>query len=181
MPAIVIPVMSVHTIQRKYHCELLQRTLEWLTQFRNTGETRLVTLYQLNALFEEQTKSKGFQYDAYLKKWQTAPKTTIDNFVRRTNSFSSYIQGVLSCTGIKQTTKHTRSSSCVLSFWTRCVPVSMPQSLWHQAEQLLLQRAPRSHSSVTVVVNGDGKLSIVIGNASGSMWSMFFAVLRDDS
>lgn len=137
---VCFPVMTAHTIHPKYHCELMQRTFQWLQQF-SEGEPRLVTWYQLAALFEEQTGTKGFQYDTYLKHWHTAPLDTRDDMARRTGLFSSYVQGLPSCHGITKVTRHARSASCILSFWTRCIPVQMTQELWQHAEQVLLQKA----------------------------------------
>lgn len=137
---IELPVMTIHSVPFKYQCDSLQTVLRWLEQF-GQGECRLISWYQMNFWFEHQTGPKGVEYDLQTKRWYTSPANTLTDFPKRTGQLSSYIQGLWAAHSLKQTTFHSRSSSCVLTFWTRCVPVRLASSDWTNMEQAWMSKA----------------------------------------
>eukprot|EP00438_Fugacium_kawagutii_P015309 Skav221898 [mRNA] locus=scaffold1395:773311:777817:+ [translate_table: standard] len=138
---VMLPTMTVRSIPTKYHCDRLQVILQWLTQF-GTGDCKLISWYQMNFWFEHQTQCKGVEYDQKIHQWFSSPSATRTDFPKRTGQLSAFVQGLWAAHGLKQTTFHARSSSCVLTFWTRCVPVKVPTTLWHNMEQEWLRKVP---------------------------------------
>eukprot|EP00438_Fugacium_kawagutii_P010543 Skav214540 [mRNA] locus=scaffold410:589070:596873:+ [translate_table: standard] len=136
-----LPIMTVRSVPQKYQCDSLKTVLQWLQQFQGDGTCRLISWYQLNFWFEFQTGSRGVEYDQKTKQWYTAAKTTAADFPRRSSQLSAYIQGMWVSHSLPRSTFHARSSSCVLTFWTRCVPVRVPEQTWLAMEQSWLKRA----------------------------------------
>eukprot|EP00438_Fugacium_kawagutii_P025589 Skav236357 [mRNA] locus=scaffold2008:85884:86630:- [translate_table: standard] len=137
-----LPAMTVHTIRRSFHCDTLRTVLDWLQQF-GTGECKLISWYQLNFWYEHQTGSRGVEHDGRTHRWHTKAPTSTADFPRRSSQLSAYIQGMWAAHGLRIPTFHARSSSCILTFWTRCVPVRIPVTLWTQMEQTMLRIVPQ--------------------------------------
>eukprot|EP00438_Fugacium_kawagutii_P018202 Skav230724 [mRNA] locus=scaffold401:82641:87275:- [translate_table: standard] len=141
---IAFPHMTVHTVPRKYHCDMLKPTLQSLAQLTSpNGTVRCVSWIQLNVMYERFTASKGVKYITKDKQWASALAHTQDDALERTSSLSAYVQGMWSCHGLRKGSAiaHLRSSSSILTYWTRCVPVRMDAHQWQQAEEMLREKS----------------------------------------
>ena len=93
--------------------------------------------FQLSALFEHQTK-KVLAYKPSCKRYFLNLTQQKANFVKRTHTFSRWVQGVFAntCKVI-----HVRPNSSCIEFWKMCIP-RVKDVNFETAEHLLSQHQP---------------------------------------
>ena len=130
------PVESSWT-SRRFAIENMEQTVEWFASLLDSSEPiRMMSWFQLNALFEHQTATT-ISYKPSCKRYFLHRSKQAADFVKRTNSFSRWVQGVFACKVL-----HVRPNSSCLKFWTMCIPIQLKEVLFETSEQLLLQHQP---------------------------------------
>ena len=101
--------------------------LRWFSSIIDPGAPiKMLSWFQLNALFEFQTGLAGIQYKSSSKRYFLIEGEARGNFVKRSNNFSRrWRQGIY---GQNCRVLHLRPTSATLKFWTMCIP--MPGSRW---------------------------------------------------
>ena len=106
---------------------------EWLLSLVDPEtKAKPYSWFQLNKLFEYQTKLPGIQYFPSKKRYQIATRGACKDFVKRTNHFSRWVQGTFQCKVL-----HLRPHSMAICFWTMCVSMKVKPYLAELMDELL--------------------------------------------
>ena len=129
----------------KYDCTEGRRIAAWCQTLCVPDEpVQPVSWFQLNALFEFQTASKGVKHIKSKKQWENASdQAVLPDFVARTKSFSKWLQGVAHELQNPIEPKHLRPNSQSICFWSMCVPVRISKVNYTLMEEVLKSSAPR--------------------------------------
>lgn len=129
----------------RYDCPEGHKIAAWLVQLEDHRQPiRACSWFQLNAVYEYMTGSKGIRHNKSRRKWEDGCNhlKAVD-FVARTKSFSKWIQGVAQDRSQFCTPLHLRPDSEVIQFWTMCISVRVKQELVQLMEDVLRNAAPR--------------------------------------
>ena len=146
VPEFLLPDLDSTAIATKYHFDGMQTVLNWTKTLVDPSETtRLVSWFQLNALFEHQTSLTGLDLTKQ-KQWRLLPHRSKLNFVQRTNKLSKWLQGAINDAGGQCRPKHLRPQSQTVQFWTQCLMLRIPSGLLQLADDLLCAHQPHYRS-----------------------------------
>ena len=98
------------------------------------------------------SQTRGVSYDLRRKQWNSADGKPLENFVRRANLLSRFLQGAVESVGGCCRAAHVRPSSTVIQFWTQCLAVRIHLSRWERCEMLL--RDQQAHLRTVQAVRG---------------------------
>ena len=123
----------------KYNCAAGYVIAEWLTTLVDMAQPpRAMSWFQLNALFEYQTQSRGVRYNKSRKKWENGKDyKKLQDFVTRTHGLSRWVQGVANEKGSSCKPVHLRPHSTVLTFWCMCLPIHIQPAQAILADEIL--------------------------------------------
>eukprot|EP00438_Fugacium_kawagutii_P003264 Skav236365 [mRNA] locus=scaffold1770:35721:37823:+ [translate_table: standard] len=146
-----LPMICIQpdTVRDRYRWDGMVRLFQWLpTIVDSSAPVSFVSYFQVNALWEHETGSRGLKYCKRRKGWfPSRPPMRKDDFVKRTNMFAKYVNAVMTEQGQGWRGYHLRPQSSVVSFWTYTWPLQiLPQKL-ALADDILKQSQPR-YSSV---------------------------------
>ena len=131
----------------RYRFPGFEAIFEWLFQLIDLqSEIRLVSCFQLNAIFELQGMSPGVRYITSSKKWISREGTAPQDFVARSNALSRYLQATIAELGGTCRPLHLRSSSGIITFWTQCLAVRVRNDWWDASEAFLGDNQQRINS-----------------------------------
>ena len=145
MHEVQIQHFSPDDLPKRYVFDDVHIIIQWVHKLRDPhAELRILSWFQLNALFEHITGMRGVHYIKNRKQWINA-KDLRDkpNFAKRANSLSRYLQAVIEHTNGSCKPIHLRPSSAHITFWTQCIALRLAESLWKAAEELLAAQQPR--------------------------------------
>ena len=131
-PTLVDPT----TLTKRWVFPEASQVIEWFCQlYHPESPVRALSWFQLSILFERQTQLPGIEYKASCKKYNLAERRTRKNFVKRTNNFSRWVQGVFpACKPI-----HLKPCSTPITFWTMCAALRVRDTDVEMMDQLLSQ------------------------------------------
>ena len=122
---------------RRFAIASQDRITEWFSSIVDAqAPMKMMSWFQLNALFEFQTGLVGIRYKPTSKRYFLIEDGVKGDFVKRTNNFSRWTQGVYG-TNIK--VLHLRPCSATIRFWTMCVPMHIAEAPFEVCEHLLGQ------------------------------------------
>ena len=140
---LALPDLEATQLDPKFVFPDVHRLLDWLPKLIDPAESpKLVSWFQLNALFEHQTGLKGLHYITKSKQWQQLAMQSDANFVQRANRLSRWLQGCINHHGGSCYPKHLRPQSQAIQFWTQCIQVRIPCNLLSLSDDLLCAHQP---------------------------------------
>ena len=143
VPEFLLPDFVQNPIADIYRFPEVDRLLAWLSSTVQHDETpKLVSWFQLYALFEHQTGLPGVINNPKTKQWTCLTTRSQQNFVQRTNRFSRWVQGAISAAGGCCQPKHLRPQSQAIQFWTQCLLLRLPGQMLETADALLIAHQP---------------------------------------
>ena len=130
---------STEDLPTKYQFDGAQTILDWATSLSDhTAEPRFISWFQLNALYEHMTQQKGARHVLGKRQWVSGSQDLKHhNLVQRTNSLSSYLQGIAAQLDQPCKAYHVRPCSCTIQFWTQCVFIRLKDTLGDLADEIL--------------------------------------------
>ena len=136
--------LSVEDLAARYDCTEGHAIIAWLDTLCDVNQpTRSLSWFQLNALFEYQTKSTGVKYNKSRKQWENGNmQQKARDFVARSNGLSRWVQGVAAAQQRHCQPVHLRPDSGVIQFWTMCLPLQIKPELAILADDILRNSAP---------------------------------------
>ena len=131
-------------LPEKYQFEGAQAILDWAANLSDsTEEPKFISWFQLNALYEHMTQQPGPRHVlGNRQRVSGAHQLKHVNFVKRTNSLSSYLQGIAAHLEFPCKAYHVRPSSSTVQFWTQCVHVRIKAQLSQLADEILRASQP---------------------------------------
>ena len=133
--------IPVDCLPGKYMYPYAEELLSWLHQLVDPSEpVRCISWFQVNVIFEHQTRRTGVRHIKSRKQWVEGERDTkhID-FVRRTNYLSDWVQGVWRSANRPIKLLHLRPESNVLQFWTQCLALRIRAGLVQLADEVLME------------------------------------------
>lgn len=131
---------------RRFGIDQIELVIQWFVTLVDPGEPlKMISWFQLSALFEHQTGLAGIRYKPSSKRYFLADMHDRGDFVKRTNNFSRWTQGIFGNNHCK--VLHLRPSSSCIKFWTMCLPMHIRQ-VHHEAMESLLGQHQTSYTKV---------------------------------
>ena len=129
-------LISTSQLSRRWSFPEAQQVVDWLMSILDEGVTaKFLSWFQLSILFEHQTRLPGISYKPSSKRYFLASNADGKNFVKRTNNFSRWVQGVFPQCKVL----HVRPHSSAISFWTMCLSMKVKPYAVELMDQLLSQ------------------------------------------
>ena len=129
-------LISTSQLSRRWSFPEAQQVVDWLMSILDEGVTaKFLSWFQLSILFEHQTRLPGISYKPSSKRYFLASNADRKNFVKRTNNFSRWVQGVFPQCKVL----HVRPHSSAISFWTMCLSMKVKPYAVELMDQLLSQ------------------------------------------
>ena len=134
----VKPLPLIEPLPLRYKIDSYGRFLEWWNhQMDDSGDVKLVSWFQLNALYEN-AKLPSLSYSKSTKRWSTKnAEPRQGTFVTRTNSFARFVQGMYMVADLTCHVLHIRPNSECIQFWTQCLAVKIRRRSLELSEALL--------------------------------------------
>ena len=147
IPEFALPDFRSNPVADLYSFEGVETVCRWLeTLVQQPESPKLISWFQLNALFEHQTGLPGVINNTKTKQWSCLACRTQQNFVQRTNRLSRWIQGVVASSGGSCRPRHLRPQSQAVQFWTQCLRIRLSGELLDLADRLLSAHQPHYNS-----------------------------------
>ena len=125
---------------RRFAIDDMEGITRWFSSIVDPdGEVMMISWFQLSALFEHQTGHGGIMYKPTCKRYFLATRDNRGDFVRRTNCFSRWTQGVY---GSNCRVLHLRPRSSCIRFWTVCIAIRLNMGCYTLSDSLLAQHQP---------------------------------------
>ena len=140
--------LALESLTPKYLFDHAGETLQWLGTLTDRSETvKCVSWFQLYALYEYQTGLTGMRHVRQKKQWVSGAKDVkYVDFVRRTNYFSDWVQGILKLCSRPGKFLHLRPESSCLQFWTQCICLRIRTGVLNRADEILMMQQPKVNS-----------------------------------
>ena len=122
-----------------------EELLGWLAQLIDPSEpVRCVSWFQVNVIFEHQTRRAGVRHIKSKKQWVEGERDMKHtDFVRRTRYLADWIQGIWKHFQRPLKLLHLRPESNVLQFWTQCLALRIRSGLLQLADEVLMEAQPK--------------------------------------
>ena len=132
-------------LPNKYMYPHAEELLGWLAQLIDPSEpVRCVSWFQVNVIFEHQTRRAGVRHIKSKKQWVEGERDMKHtDFVRRTRYLADWIQGIWKHFQRPLKLLHLRPESNVLQFWTQCLALRIRSGLLQLADEVLMEAQPK--------------------------------------
>ena len=123
---------------RRFAIDQIDTITQWFADLVDpTHPLKMISWFQLSALFEHQTGLAGIRYKPSSKRYFLADRLDRGDFVKRTNNFSRWTQGIYGNANCR--VLHLRPCSASIRFWTMCIPMHLKPEHHDTMEELLGQ------------------------------------------
>lgn len=136
-PVVTLKDVQLCDVRDKFHCHLSGRFFQWVRDLQNHEVPPVyISWFQLNALWEYDSKTKGFDHSRKTRQWTAQNRKHVPNFVTRTNLFTRYLVATQRVLQPELEAVHVRPNSATIQFWTRCLKLRVEDRLVRKSDGL---------------------------------------------